>query len=309
MVAFLNFKRMRCCSHFLAKFFKNTVHTTMKALKVFHLLSVGWGMVRLMNICFLSLVVILPGCVINGDESKDVVIKNDGLSTSDIISTASELPTFKETKNQVDIGSSAGDIDSSWILGAIVNIKTGEVRGNDSYLIGSPVITQSNDVVFKRFVDGSLVSNTEWLSFIKGGVKKSVKVEVLVVKSIKVTTSTKGIDKDKLVKDFKKIPKEKRGDYYLINGYVDYIISANIFKHVGSDGEVGGVGAKIDGAWYNRDDNSTVYHKIMATYTPLPFAVDLINEDQVKDLNKETTEAIENNKIKIGSVEAPIVPL
>ena len=242
--------------------------------------------------------VVLVGCSwinLNGGSSdgKDKVTLPDK-------TVVKELPTFTKRSNEVEVASDMSDIDPTWVLGAIVDTRTGVVRGLDSYLSkdAKPTVTPQAEVVFKDFIENSLTANASWLSFLQAQVTDSVRAELSVVKTMKVTIKNADVDKNKLVSELRKIPVAERGNYALVIGYIDFVLSAGLFKNVGTDDSASGYGAKIGGKWYSKSENSVAQHRVIAIWSPLPFAVSHIeNAAGFINLEKATAEAIRRGDI------------
>ncbi len=50
----------------------------------------------------------------------------------------------------------------------------------------------------------------------------------------------------------------------LANQYIDFVLTATLFKDFGTDGNVSGYGAKIGGKWYSKFENTLAYHRVIA---------------------------------------------
>lgn len=219
------------------------------------------------------------------------------------IKAASQLPQFTKEENEVQIADSFNDVDPSWVLGSLVDLKTGKVRGLDNYLKqeAKAKVTPQSEVAFKDFIENSVAVNAAWLSFLSARVSDSVRAEVTVAKTAKVTIDSGNIDKAALLKELKSIPADRRADHGIIIGYVDFVLTASLFKNTGAEGGATGYGAKIGGNWFSKSENTSAHHRIVAIWSPLPFVLDVVESGAKKDLAKATAEAISARAIAIDT--------
>ncbi|MBI4207137.1 MAG: hypothetical protein HY527_19110 [Betaproteobacteria bacterium] len=165
--------------------------------------------------------------------------------------------------NEVEIADSMNDVDPTWVLGSIVNFKTGKVRGLDNYLSqnAKPAVTPQTDVVFKDLIENSVAAKAAWLDFLRGQLNDKVRAELSVIKTSKVTMKNADVDKQKLTAELQKIPKDERADYGLIIGYINFVLTASLFKDFGADSAASGYGAKIEGSWFTKFENTSAHHQ------------------------------------------------
>lgn len=234
------------------------------------------------------------------------------------VTPVTQLPAFATQKNEVEIADSMNDVDPTWVLGSIVNIKTGEVRGLDNYLSqnAKPAVISQAEVVFKNFIENSIAVNAGWLDFLKAQVSDTVRAEVSVIKTSKVTMKNHDINRAKLKKELGKIPKETLNNYGMIIGYIDFVLTAALFKDFGTDGNLSGYGAKIGGKWYSKYENTSAHHRVVAIWSPLPFVIGTLEQPDTLsyssgkkrpttattasiDLEKATREAMELGTVKV----------
>lgn len=218
------------------------------------------------------------------------------------VKPATTLPSFTRAPNEVQIAGSMNSVDPSWVLGSIVNRGTGEVRGLDSLLsrTAKPVITPQAEVFFDDVIDNSLAGNVGWLDFLKSEVSASVKAEVSIVKTAKVTITNQDLDDAKLDGILSKIPSGDRDNYGVIVGYVDYVLSASLLRESGAATSASGYGAVIGGKWYGKASNTSVEHRLVAIWAPLPFVASTTSASESRNLDKEVTKAIARGKLKVA---------
>lgn len=221
-----------------------------------------------------------------------------------------QLPSFSKQMNEIEIAGSMNDVDPTWVLGSIVDIRTGTVRGLDNYISkdAKPMVTPQTEVVFKDFVENSLSASAGWLDFLKGQMNDLIKAEVSVVKTSKVTVKNSEIDKTRLVSEAKKIPQSERSYYGVIIGYVDFVLNASLFKDSGAEAGASGYGAKISGKWYSKFENTSAHHRVIAIWAPLPFVLDVIQRPAMKprDLDKVTSEAVKQGTLSVKQIEKAV---
>lgn len=240
----------------------------------------------------------IAGC--NGTLPSAPSTPPSGISLPDVKPAAS-LPQFNREENEVQIADSFNDVDPSWVLGSLVHLETGKVRGLDNYLKSDakPKVTPQSEIAFKDFVENSVAANASWLEFLKTQVNDKVRAEVAVTKTAKVTIDSGSIDKTALLKELRKIPANTRAKYGVIIGYIDYMLTASLFRDSGMEGGVSGYGAKIGGNWYSKYENTKAHHRIVAVWSPLPFVLDVVETGKNRDLVKATAEALSNKTLDI----------
>ncbi len=216
------------------------------------------------------------------------------------------LPTFADQINEVEVADSMNDVDPSWVLGSIVNLQTGNVRGLDNYLSenSKPLVTPQNEVVFKDLIENSLTGNVTWLSFLQGELSNTVRAELSVIKTSKVTMKNRDLDKERLTKEIDNIPEQELDNYGVIIGYVDFVLSATKFKDIGTGAGASGYGAKINGKWFSKKESTSANHRIVAIYSSLPFVNKTLNSEAPNtDLAKLTIEAMDKKIISIRKLD------
>ena len=215
------------------------------------------------------------------------------------VTPVTQLPVFAKQENEVEIADSMNDVDPTWVLGSIVNTKTGKVRSLDNYLarIAKPAVVPQTELVFKDFIENSIVLNAGWLDFLRTQVSDKVRAEVSVIKTSKVTVKNNDIDKAKLKKEIAKVPKEVLNDHGMIIGYIDFVVTAALFKDFGTDGNLSGYGAKIGGTWYSKFENTAAHHIVIAIWSPLPFVLGILEKSDtpIASSGKEKPTAISIN--------------
>lgn len=220
----------------------------------------------------------------------------------------SNLPQFVEEENEIQIADSFNDVDPTWVIGALVNTKNGNVRALDSFLKkgAKPKISPQSEIAFKNFIENSVATNAAWLDFVKGNINDKTRAEVTVAKTAKVSINNESIDKKLIINELKNIPASARADYGIIIGYSDYLLSASYFRNSGADAAASGYGAKIEGNWYSKFENSSIQHRIIAVWAPLPFVLEAINSQEPIDLTKSTADAIKKGEVNIEKFQSII---
>lgn len=228
-----------------------------------------------------------------------------GLALPDL-QVAASLPQFAKEVNEVQIADSFNDVDPSWVIGALVNIKTGKIYALDSYLKADakPVITPQTEMVFKNFIENSVAANAQWLEFVKTEVSDTTRAEVSVAKTAKVTINSQSVDKAELLRQLQASQISSRDDYGVVIGYTNYVLSAAYFRNSGAGGSVSGYGAKIGGNWYSKSENSSAQHRIVAVWSPLPFVIEAVSKNVSVDLSGVTSEAVKDRKLDLRKLEA-----
>ncbi len=137
----------------------------------------------------------------------------------------------------------------------------------------------------------------------------TVRAEVSVVKTLKVTIKNTEIDRSKLINEGKGIPAAERGNYGVIIGYIDFVLSAGLFKDFGTEGSASGYCAKIGGVWYSRFENTAAQHRVIAIWAPLPFVLENVEKPTSTpvDLEKATREALERGTLQIKAMEKAVI--
>lgn len=221
------------------------------------------------------------------------------------IKPVASLPQFTQSVNEIQIAQSFNDTDPSWVIGALVNIKTGKVYALDSYLrVGAkPITTPQTEIVFRNFIENSVAANAQWLEFIKTEVSDTTRAEVSVAKTAKVSIDSQSIDKPQLIKQMQANKLAPPDDFGVIIGYTTYILNATYFKNTDANGSVSGYGAKIGGSWYSKSENSASQHRIVATWSPLPFVIETVENRAAGNLVALTAQANATGAISISRIE------
>lgn len=188
----------------------------------------------------------------------------------------SELPVFAKQANEVEIADSFKSVDPTMVLGAIVERGNGIVHSLDGLLKDDAQTERKpvSEIVFRDFLENSLVVEAEWLTFLIGQVNDSTRAEVTVTEVATASIGMSSIDADKLQAFAQSIPKERRGDYGVVIAYRDFVISASFFKEQAIGGSVSGYGAKIGGKWFGKHEGLSADHRVIAVWSPLPFVLE-----------------------------------
>lgn len=248
--------------------------------------------------------IMLVGCNHNPVKPDDPIGKTVSVDQIEPSKLANSLPQFVMESNEVMISDSFSDVDPTLVIGAIIDLKSKTVHALDSYLkADAKVATLAlKETAFHNLVEDSLVANADWLSFVKADVNTNCKAEVSVIKSAKVTVPISSIDIPNLKKKLDGIPNEKRSDYGIVIGYVDYLLSASFFRNNGAGVKASGYGANIGGTWYSKAENTAAHHRLVALWSPLPFVAEKASSTpKGKNFNLEqaTKDAIKSGTITI----------
>jgi hypothetical protein len=258
-------------------------------------------MLKIQRAFFLSLFLGAFSCSVSAAPDEPVAVQKSQFAT--------EIPDFSTSADEVEISSTFKDADATWVLGAIIDTERKSVHGLDSYLKTGISPTReklTGENVFESYVDKSLTAKAGWLSFLKANVSNTQKAHVIFVKDSKATIDNQSIDKDKLIADAQRIPENKRGKYGLITGYVVYKLDANVFDEASDSAEAGATGIAVDGQYYKKIGQNTTVYKVIALWTPLPFAVAQVKQEETKNLATATATAIENREIKVKPIVGEI---
>lgn len=230
--------------------------------------------------------------------------KNPIIELPDVQLT-SELPQFSKELNEIQIADSFNSVDPSWVIGALIEISTGNVYALDNFLKAGakPKIIPLSEIVFNNLIENSATAKANWLDFTKASVNSNTKAEVTVAKISNISINSENIDRAVIVSRFKDMPKSERDKYGVIIGYSDFVLSATYFRNSGAEAIASGYGAKIEGNWYSKSENSSVQHRIIAVWSPLPFVIEAIKSPINKDLTDSTNEAIKDGKIEIQEIQ------
>lgn len=239
----------------------------------------------------------------------------------------SELPAFTIGANQVPIEGALGDVDPSFVVGTVIDIEgsKGTIHSFDSVLKDDAKLNvfPLSEVVFRDFIEDSVSGSTAFLGFLSGKLNPSIKAEVTVIKVAKVTTSSAStsIDKNKLEKQkaiFDSQQEEQRRnlvfspviDRGIVLGYIDYIVTATLFKKSGVSGSASGYGAMVQGEWYSNAEKTQAQHILVAIWTPLAFVSAKVSDKDPASLEEATTLAIISGQILfIESKEDERIPV
>jgi hypothetical protein len=226
--------------------------------------------------------------------------KQTGIVLPDI-TPAVELPQFAPEINEVQIADSFNDVHPSWVIGALVNVKTSKVHSLDGFLKkdANPTVTPQTEVVFKNFIENGVAAQAQWLEFVKAEVSDTTRAEVSVTRASKVTIDSENIDKQQLVRWLTANSIAPRDDYGVIIGYTLYILSAAYFRNTGANASLAGYGAKIGGNWFSKAENSRMHHRIVAVWAPLPFVIENAAKALPENLTVEATNAAKLGKLQV----------
>ena len=247
---------------------------------------------RLSTIAFLSTLIAVVSC--NGDTKPPV-------DDTPSVTLAANLPVFARQANEVEIADSMNDVDPTFVLGSIVNTSTGQVHGLDNYLAAAakPTVTLQGEVVFRHLIENSVAAKASYLDFVSAQLSNSTRAEVSVVKASKASMKNEDLDRARLTAELQKMPAAQRKDLGVIIGYVDFILSATLFRETESKGSASGYGAKIEGKWFNKAENAAAHHRLVAVWAPLTFVIEEIAKpDSAIDLTTAADRALKAGELK-----------
>jgi hypothetical protein len=225
------------------------------------------------------------------------------------VKPVSELPVFTKQVNEIEIADSFNNTDPTMVLGAIVERSNGLVHSFDSFLKDNAKVERKaiSEIVFRDFLENSVLANAEWLTFLKGQVNDSTRAEVSVTEVSNASFGISSIDKDKLQKFTQGIEKDKHDDYGVVIAYRDFVISAGFFKEQAIEGNVSGYGAKIGGKWFGKHEGLSADHKVIAVWSPLPFVIENVSSSDrtisAASLTALTNKALKDGKIRISPLD------
>lgn len=222
------------------------------------------------------------------------------------IALAKSLPQFAAEVNEVEIADSFNDVHPSWVIGALVNVKTRAVHALDGFLKkdAKPAVVPQTEVVFRNFIENGLAANAEWLEFVKAHVDDTTRAEVCVTKAAKVSVDSESVDRALLLQRLQANRIAPREDFGVVIGYTAYLLSAAYFRSTGANGSLSGYGAKIGGSWFNKSENSAMHHRIVATWAPLPFVVESVAVAAPGSLTVAAAQAVKAGQLKIPKLPA-----
>jgi hypothetical protein len=225
------------------------------------------------------------------------------------IKPVSELPVFAKKENEIEIADSFKAMNPTMVLGAIVERRNGLVHSFDSFL-KEDAKTESkpvSELLFKNFLENSVVADAEWLTFLKGQVNDSKRAEVIVTEVSNASIDIFSIDKDKLQTFAQSIAKGERDDYGVVIGYRDFTINASLFTEQGVEGNLSGYGAKIGGKWFGKHESASGEHRVVAIWSPLPFVLEKVTEGvkttRDTSLTTLTRDALKEKKLRIRPLD------
>ncbi len=99
------------------------------------------------------------------------------------------------------------------------------------------------------------------------------------------------------------IPKDERKDWAVIIGYSSYLLQASLFKDSAVAGKASGYGAKIDGKWYSKYEDTSAYQRIVAVWSPLPLIFEVAGS-RSPEIRNESLESITQKAIDSGALDA-----
>ena len=181
------------------------------------------------------------------------------------------LPPIGARPNETRIADDFVDVDPTFVIGALLDRTSTEVRTFDGFLRADakPTTTVLNEILFKHFVENSLMLSADWFGFVSGQLNDKTRAEVSILKVARVTTPASALDLAKAGSFAKSLPPQDRDRYGVIIAYVDYVLTASFFRDRGREAKAGGFGVKIGGAWYQKEEATTATHRLLAIWTPL----------------------------------------
>ena len=184
------------------------------------------------------------------------------------------LPSFTQSKNEVEVSNGLGDADPSFVLGSLVDLKSGQVFANENFLVENPKFQTKlvSEVIFHNLIEDSLASSVAWLDFLKAKMGATRKAELSIIKTGKVTIEKSQLDSKKLNDYITKSSEDAKKSLGVIIAYSDFTISAVLLNQVKADTEFSGYGAKIAGNWYNKTEDIANTRRIVAIYMPIAAA-------------------------------------
>ena len=247
---------------------------------------------------------LLAGCPNPRSALPPALAQPSGLVLPDI-TLATQLPQFAPELNEAQIADTFNDVNPTFVIGSLVNTKTGKVHALDGFLKkeAKPTVIAQNEVVFRDFVENGVAAKAAWLEFVSAQVNDTTRAEVSVTRVAKVSIDSDGIDRPALLQRLSAQKIEPRDDYGVIIGFTTFILSATYFKNTGAGGAVSGYGAKIEGTWFSKSENSALYQRIVAVWAPLPFVIATAAQLARQDLTKSATAAIRAGSLPLKKLD------
>jgi hypothetical protein len=220
------------------------------------------------------------------------------------------LPSFIQKKDEIEVSNGLGDTDPSFVIGSLVDLKSGQVFANQNFLIENPKFQTKliSENVFHSLIESGLASNVAWLDFLKAEVDATRKAELSVIKTGKVNIDKSQIDSQKLNDYIGGILPDAKISLGVIIAYSDFTISAVILNQVKSGAEFSGYGAKIAGNWYNRTENTANTRRIIAIYMPLAAAEAVVSSQGIAP-ELSLGELVEDPNISKGILDPSLFEL
>jgi hypothetical protein len=266
------------------------------------------------RLCWAMMFVLLcPGCPPDNPATDG----NSAQSDADLIQSwppvevAAQLPIFTRQVNEIEIADGFSKVSTTMVLGAVVELASGTVSSLDSCLKSDakPETRAVLELVFKKFLENSVVANAEWLSYLKGQVNDTTRAEVTVTEVSDASIDISSIDEGKLQTVVSKIPADQRDNYGIVIGYRDFALAASLFREQGIEGQISGYGAKIGGKWFGKHEDVTMDHRIVAVWCPLPFVVETVSNriaaSPKTSFTEITSTALNRGDIHIKAVAEP----
>jgi len=248
---------------------------------------------RVLKVLFVASFILIGAC---GKREPPIATTKE-LNLPDI-TIASELPVFAKGEGQIQIANSFGDVDASWVIGAMVDTETGTIYAEDTLAKEVEfVTTPKSEIQFKRFVENSVLANASWLAFAKAEAKDQTRTEITVAKVLSVTTKRKNVDMSAVARRLAASTKLSPDKVGVIVGYTGYTISASYFRDSRFGGELTGYGAKIGGVWYSKAGDSSLEHRIVASWVGLAPLVAALKQKAAGDLSQMSLQIARDMKL------------
>ena len=227
------------------------------------------------------------------------------------------------TKIPDDVGSNSSYIDASMVnrdpaftLGSLVDLTEKTVMGLNYLKPQAKLVTETkNDLAFRNFIQEGLEMTAAWLSFLRGHLNFNNKAEVTKTRITQCNLNRVDLKEDEIIAYAMKLYPSLRKHYAVIIGYDCFQVNASFYQDRGVDAGANGFGAKIDGKWFSKTENTMIDNylrvswirldKYVAQIKTIPTGAalgTLLKEEKIK--SEEPEKPIES--LKIGFEFPPI---
>lgn len=204
------------------------------------------------------------------------------------LEVANTIPAIADSSlNEVEVAGSFRDQDVAWILGALVDLESGEVDALSQGVLASraeTVIKSDAETFFDEIVDVTTSGYADLFGAADIDASSSAKTQAKVTRVSSVGFRQEALDRQRL-EELRQDCGTSERKLGVILGFSDYLIEATTFRQVDTQGEVSGAGVKVNGKWYSKSESKLIDHRLVATISSL---CALANDTQL-DASESTT--------------------